>query len=120
MPPRRTPAAPAEPATAPHAPSVLLRSAPSRNNVMTIDSAAGEQQEAAERDDVRVDDPGEVLLREVQALADAGQCDVDDRCVEDDDELRDAQQDQGGPAAVQVFLVGGHSVAPFFASPGRR
>ena len=42
MPPSSTPTAPAEPATAPHAPSALLRSAPSLNSVVTIDSAAGE------------------------------------------------------------------------------
>ena len=42
MPPSSTPAAPAEPATAPQAPSALLRSAPSLNRVVTIESADGE------------------------------------------------------------------------------
>ena len=42
MPPSSTPAAPPEPATAPQAPSALLRSAPSRKVVVTIESAAGE------------------------------------------------------------------------------
>src|SRR3954454_21651307 len=42
IPPRRTPAAPAEPATAPQAPRALLRSAPSLNRLATIESAAGE------------------------------------------------------------------------------
>ena len=42
IPPSSTPAAPAEPATAPQAPSALLRSAPSLNRLVTIDSAAGE------------------------------------------------------------------------------
>ena len=42
MPPSRTPAAPPEPATAPQTPSALLRSAPSRKVVVTIESAAGE------------------------------------------------------------------------------
>src|SRR3954470_21148796 len=42
IPPSSTPAAPAEPATAPQAPSALLRSAPSLNIVVTIESAAGE------------------------------------------------------------------------------
>jgi hypothetical protein len=42
MPPSRTPAAPPEPATAPHTPSALLRSAPSLKVVVTIESAAGE------------------------------------------------------------------------------
>ena len=68
-----------------------------------------EQQEAAERDHVRVDDPRQVLLGEVKAPADAGQRDVDDRRVEDDDELRHAEQDQGGPPAVEIFLVRFHS-----------
>ena len=42
MPPSRTPAAPPAPATAPQTPSALLRSEPSRNVVVTIESAAGE------------------------------------------------------------------------------
>src|SRR6476659_6829716 len=42
MPPSRTPAAPAEPATAPQTPSALLRSEPSLKVVVTIDRAAGE------------------------------------------------------------------------------
>src|SRR5215208_5215774 len=41
-PPRSTPAAPAEPATAPQAPRALLRSAPSLNSEVTIERAAGE------------------------------------------------------------------------------
>ena len=41
MPPSSTPAAPPEPATAPQAPSALLRSEPSRKIVVTIDSALG-------------------------------------------------------------------------------
>ena len=42
MPPISTPAAPPAPASAPQMPSALLRSAPSVNVVVTIDSAAGE------------------------------------------------------------------------------
>ena len=42
MPPNRTPAAPPAPATAPQMPSARLRSAPSANVVVMIDSAAGE------------------------------------------------------------------------------
>ena len=41
MPPSSTPAAPPEPDTAPQTPSALLRSAPSANMFVTIDSAAG-------------------------------------------------------------------------------
>ena len=146
MPPSSTPAAPPEPATAPHTPSARLRSAPSAKVVVTIDSAAGEriaaprpctaraatsqpwalreaagqrgggeedeaghehapaaeqvgqapaqQQEAAEGERVGVDDPGEVLLGEVEVAAHRGQGDVDDRRVEDDDELRRGEQRQ--------------------------
>ena len=43
MPPSSTPAAPPAPATAPQTPSALLRSAPSRKVVVTIESAAGER-----------------------------------------------------------------------------
>ncbi len=42
IPPRRTPAAPAEPATAPQAPRALLRSAPSLKSPVTIESADGD------------------------------------------------------------------------------
>ena len=48
MPPNSTPAAPPAPATAPQAPSALLRSAPSRNVVVTIDSADGRDDRRAE------------------------------------------------------------------------
>ncbi len=41
-PPRSTPTAPPEPATAPHTPRALLRSAPSVNVIWRIDSAAGD------------------------------------------------------------------------------
>src|SRR5439155_12129738 len=82
-----------------------------------VGRAAAEQQEAAERDDVGVDDPGEVLLGEVEALPDAGQSDVDDRRVEHDDELRNAEQDQGGPATVEIFLFGCHFDGSFGFGP---
>ena len=42
IPPSSTPAAPPAPATAPHTPSARLRSSPSANVVVMIDSAAGE------------------------------------------------------------------------------
>ena len=60
---------------------------------------AAKQQEAPERDQVGVHDPGQVLLGEVQAPADAGQGDVHDRGVQDDDELGHAEQDQRGPSS---------------------
>ena len=42
IPPSSTPTAPPEPATAPQTPSALLRSLPSANVVVRIESAAGE------------------------------------------------------------------------------
>src|SRR3954454_17533494 len=45
-PPNSTPAAPPEPATAPHTPNARLRSAPSAKVVVTIESAAGERMAA--------------------------------------------------------------------------
>lgn len=43
-----------------------------------VGGAASEQQEAAEGDQVCVDHPGEVLIGEVETLADAQKGDVDD------------------------------------------
>ncbi len=57
-----------------------------------IGHSTAEQQEAAEGQRVRVDDPREVLLGEAQIAADRRQRDVDDRGVEDDDELRGGEQ----------------------------
>src|SRR5579862_8017067 len=42
IPPNRTPTAPPAPETAPHAPSALLRSAPSLKRLVRIESADGE------------------------------------------------------------------------------
>src|SRR5919204_560450 len=71
----------------PQIPSALLRSAPSANRFITIDSAAGsataEQEEAPERQAVRGDDPLETRLGEVQVATDRRECDVDDREVDD-------------------------------------
>ena len=67
---------------------------------------AAEQQEAAEGEHVGVHDPRQVLLGEVEGLADRRQGDVDDRRVENHDELRNAEQDQRGPALLSegIFL----------------
>ena len=59
---------------------------------------AGQQQEAAERDEERVDDPGEVALGEVEVVLDRGQRDVHDRRVEHDHQLRQADDDERQPA----------------------
>ena len=156
-PPSRTPTAPAAPETAPQTPSALLRSAPSVNSVVTIESADGEmnaapnpcaaraainsprvdgesrgqrghgdrrqpghehtaaaqeirgataqQQKPTERDYVRVHHPRQVLVGEVQPLADARQGHVHDRGVENDDQLRDRQQRQRDPAPIEFSDV---------------
>ena len=62
--------------------------------------AAAEQQEAAEEQRVAVDHPLEVGLAEVEVLLDRRQRDVDDRRVQDDHELGQADQDQRHPAVV--------------------
>ena len=62
-----------------------------------IGQPTAEEQEAAEHEHVRVDDPREVVLREVEVRADRRERDVDDRGVEDDDELRCREQRQGQP-----------------------
>jgi hypothetical protein len=82
-----------------------------------VAEAAGEQEEAAERDQVGVDHPGEVALREAEIVLDRRQRDVHDRRVEDDHQHPEAEHVQRQPASA-VFgwggLVGTHliSVAP--------
>ena len=86
-----------------------------------VGGAAAEQQEAAEGEHVGVDDPGQVLLGEVEGRADRRQRDVDDRGVEDDDELRRAEEDQGEPALLaEVFGRGNHYWVPSQANRDRR
>ena len=63
-----------------------------------VGEPAAEQQEAAEGEHVGVHDPGQVVLGEVERFPDRRQRDVDDRGVEDDDELGDAEQGQRDPA----------------------
>src|SRR5262249_7280085 len=57
-----------------------------------VGEPAAEQQEAAERQRVGVDDPREVVLVEVERAPDRRQRDVDDRGVEDDHELRQGEE----------------------------
>jgi hypothetical protein len=59
-----------------------------------VGQAPAEQQEAAERERVGVDHPGEVCLGEVQRAADRRQRDVDDRRVDHEHELRHREQQQ--------------------------
>ena len=67
---------------------------------------AGEQEQPAERDQVRVHDPREARLREAEVALDRRQRDVHDRLVEDDHEEARAQDDQRDPA-VAVAVGGG-------------
>jgi hypothetical protein len=69
---------------------------------------SGEQQQAAERDQVGVDDPGEVRLREAEIVLNRGQGDVHDRLVEDDHQHPHAEDDERDPtgAAARVRALG--------------
>jgi hypothetical protein len=64
-----------------------------------ITHPAGEQQKAAEGDQVGVDHPSEVALGEVQVALDRGQRDVHDRRVEHHHQLAEAQHRERDPAA---------------------
>ena len=63
-----------------------------------IAEAATEQKEAAEGDQVRVHDPREGLLGEAEVLANRRQRDADDRHVEDDHQVAEAENQEGEPA----------------------
>ena len=66
------------------------RATPTRNTRLRpirIAEPAGQQQEAAERDEEGVDDPGQVALGEVEVALNRRQRDVHDRGVEHDHEL---------------------------------
>ena len=62
-----------------------------------VRQTAAEQQEAAEHERVGADDPLQVVLREPEIRLDRGKRDVDDRDVQDDEELRDAEKRQSKP-----------------------
>ena len=68
-----------------------------------VGHAPAEQQEAAEDERVGVDDPGQVLLGEVEVAADRRQRDVDDRGVEHDDEL--GRREQGECEALPRYWL---------------
>ena len=59
---------------------------------------AAEQEEAAEGEQVGVDDPGERRLGEAEILADRRQGDAHDRHVEDDHQVAEAEDDERQPA----------------------
>jgi hypothetical protein len=64
-----------------------------------VGHAASQEQEAAVGQDVPVDDPLQALLGEAEVALDRGECDVEDRCVEDVHELDETEQDQDGHAS---------------------
>ena len=67
-------------------------------------SAAGQQEQAAEGDQVGVDDPGEVALAEAEVVLDGGQRDVHDRGVEHDHQHADAQHVERDPARAVLVV----------------
>jgi hypothetical protein len=71
-----------------------------------VGQAPTEQQEAAEGQGVGVDHPRQVVLREVEVLADRRQRDVDDRRVQHDDELRGREQREREPLVVGLGRLG--------------
>ena len=66
-----------------------------------ITEPAGQQEQAAEGDQVGVDHPREAALGEPQVALDRRQRDVHDGRVEDDHEEPDAEDDQGVPAVAR-------------------
>ena len=78
-----------------------------------VGHSPAEQQEAAEGEHVRVHDPGKVRLREVEPLTDRREGDVDNRRVENHDELREAEQRKGDPTSALELLGCGHYLPSF-------
>ena len=66
-----------------------------------------EQEEAAEGEQVGVDDPRERLLREPEVLSDRRQRDTDDRDIEHDHQVAQAEDEECEPAGA---VVDGHCV----------
>jgi len=69
-----------------------------------VTDPAGEKQEAAKGDQIRVHDPGEVALGKVEVLLDRGKRHVHDRRVENDHQHAHAEHVEGEPA-LSVFLL---------------
>ena len=70
-----------------------------------VAGATAEQEEAAEHERVRIDDPLEVGLAQAEVLLDGREGDVHDRRVEDDHELCEADQDEDHPGIRAVTLA---------------
>ena len=71
---------------------------------------SAQKQETAEGDQVRVHDPGELLVREAEVVLDRRERDADDRHVQHDHQVAEAQHQEGQPAAAVVEC---HRVGPF-------
>jgi hypothetical protein len=69
-----------------------------------VAQAAGEQEQAPERDQVGIHDPGQITLREAQVVLDRRQRDVHDRRVQDDHEHAHAEHVQGKPTVSVLRL----------------
>ncbi len=63
-----------------------------------VGDPAAQQEQAAEREGVRRDDPLPVAVGHAQVALCGGECDVHDRRVEDDHELRESDDHQAPPA----------------------
>src|ERR687896_475702 len=63
-----------------------------------VGQPAAQEQQAAERDDVGVEYPGQVLWAEAEVRLDLGQGHADDRRVHDDHELCERDDGKGRPA----------------------
>jgi hypothetical protein len=70
-----------------------------RRRPTEIADAPGQQQQAAEGDEVGVDHPRQLALREAQVVLDRRQRDVHDRGVEDDHEHAHAEHVERQPAS---------------------
>ena len=77
-----------------------------------VTEPATEQQEASEREQVRVHHPGERSLGEAEVLPDRRQRHVHDRRVQDDHQIPEAQYEQGQPPGSAVH---GHELIPLAA-----
>src|SRR4051812_31119435 len=79
-----------------------------------VAEAPAKEEEAAEREEVGVRDPGERGLSEAEILADRRERDVHDRRVEDDHEVAEAEYEESDPAPAVVV---GHSVSYIESEP---
>ena len=72
-----------------------------------VAEAAAEEEEAAEREQVRVDGPGERGLREAEVVPDQQQRDVHDRAVQHDHQVPEAEDVERGTCPGLSRVMGG-------------